>query len=140
MIYTLGNILNESIKDNPVKISKLIKAANKWKQYKLEKDITVRLSNDEIITIKKGFEWDLSSVPRIFWSVLPPDGDFIIGALIHDYLYQNKMFNRRFADREMYLWSEAVNGTMKLSLRRIDNIVRYIGVRLFGGFVWDKNK
>jgi len=138
MIYTLGNILNESIKDNPVKISKLIKAANKWKQYKLEKNITVRLSNDEVITIKKGFEWDLSSVPRIFWSILPPDGDFIIGALIHDYLYQNKMFTRRFADREMYLWSEAVNGTMNLSLRRIDNGVRYIGVRMFGWIVWKK--
>jgi hypothetical protein len=140
MIYTLNNILNESIKNNPVKISKLIKAANKWKQYKLEKDITLKLSNDKIIAIPKGFEWDLSSVPKIFWSILPPDGDFIIGALIHDYLYQNKMFTRSFADREMYLWNEAVNKTIKLSLKRIDNKIRYIGVRLFGNFVWNKNK
>ena len=136
MKYNLNNILEESKKDNPVKISKIIKASNKWKQYKLEKALIIELSNGMEITIPKGFEWDLSSVPRIFWSFLPPDGDFIIGALIHDYLYVSKKTSRKFADKEMLLWSNAVNGTMKISTRKIDNYIRYVGVRMFGWIVW----
>lgn len=113
----------------------------KWKQYRLLKPVHVKLSNGDKITIPEGFEWDLSSTPRIFWSMLPPDGDFEIASLIHDWAYQENYGTRRFADKEMYLWSKASNGTHKISLKNIDNKIRYIAVRLFGGLVWKhKNK
>jgi hypothetical protein len=140
MVYTLDNIYIESVKDNPVITSKIIGSSNKWKQYVLREDIKVMLSNKKTLSIPSGFEWDLSSVPRVLWPLLPPNGDFIIGALIHDYLYQNVMFTRAFADKEMLLWSKAVNGTKKISLKKIDNYTRYIGVRLFGWTVWGKQK
>lgn len=94
--------------------------------------------------------FDQSSTPRILWWLLPPDGDFIIGALIHDWLYQNKAFvikewfngnskkARKFADLEMLKWSRAVNGTNKISLQRIDNYTRYLGVKWFGWIYWNK--
>ena len=148
MIYNLDNIYEESIKNNPVWTSKKLRAS-KWKQYTLRKEINFELSNKTKITIPYGFEWDLSSVPRIFWAILPPNGDFIVGALIHDYLYQNskeiiKLFDgdskkaRKFSDKEMLKWSRAVNGTRNISLQKIDNYTRYYGVRVFGGLVWNK--
>ncbi len=137
MTYTLENIYNQSIINNPVKYSRIING-NKWNRYVLENDITIKLSNNDIITIPKGFKYDLSSSPRFLWSILPPDGDFAIGALIHDYLYVNKLYNRKFNDLEMLKWSKVMNGTRKISLRNIDNYTRYYGVRLFGWFVWNK--
>jgi len=142
--YTLQNILKESIEDNPVIIRRII-AGKKWHTYELMQSISVKLSDGRTIFLHKGFTWDLSSVPRIFWAILPPDGNFIIAALIHDFLYQNwkQMYwlwlmndPRKFADTEMLLWSKAMNGTKKLSLKKIDNYTRYYGVRLFGKTAW----
>lgn len=137
MIYTLENIYNQSIINNPVKYSRIINGTS-WNRYVLENDITIKLSNSDIITIPKGFKYDLSSSPRFLWSILPPDGDFAIGALIHDYLYVNKLYTRKFNDLEMLKWSVVMNGTRKISLKNIDNYTRYYGVRLFGWFVWNK--
>ena len=137
MTYTLENIYNQSIINNPVKYSRIINGTS-WNRYVLENDITIKLSNSDIITIPKGFKYDLSSSPRFLWSILPPDGDFAIGALIHDYLYENKLYTRKFNDLEMLKWSVVMNGTRKISLRNIDNYTRYYGVRLFGWFVWNK--
>ena len=137
MIYTLENIYNQSIINNPVKYSRIINGTS-WNRYVLEQEIKVKLSNNDIITIPKGFKYDLSSSPRFLWSILPPDGDFAIGALIHDYLYENKLYTRKFNDLEMLRWSIVMNGTRKISLRNIDNYTRYYGVRLFGWFVWNK--
>jgi hypothetical protein len=39
------------------------------------------------VTVPKGFTCDLTSIPRIFWSLLPPDGPYAFAAVIHDYLY-----------------------------------------------------
>ncbi len=135
MIYNLENIYNQSLINNPVKYSRIIKGT-KWNRYTLENDISIQLSNGEIINIPKGFKYDLSSTPRFLWTILPPDGDFAIAALIHDYLYVNKLYGRKFSDLEMLKWSIVMNGTRKISLKNIDNYTRYYGVRLFGGFVW----
>lgn len=151
MIYTLENIRRESLDDNPVIYSRNIWAKDNWKTHKLRRNIILRLSNGKVITIEDGFDWDRSSVPKFLWSILPPDGDFIIGALIHDWLYVNnnyiikEWFNgnskkaRKFSDKEMLLWSKAVNGTKKGSLKNLDNLIRYRGVRIFGGLLaWKK--
>lgn len=140
MIYTLENILEKSMIDNPLKLSRVIRATDKWCRYRLEKELNIQLSNGDIITIPKGFETDISSVPRIFWAMLAPDGDFAIGAIIHDYLYVNKLYNRQFNDREMLKWSKALYSTNRISIHNIDNHTRYHVVRLFGWYVWNKPK
>lgn len=138
IIYTLENINDLQKKFSIVYKAKVMGSNNKNK-YVLLKPLRFKLSNNYIITIPKGFIWDGSSTPRIFWSIVPPDGDFEIGALIHDYLYVNKKklnFKRKFADKEMLIWSDKVSGTKNISIRNIDNYIRYFFVRLFGGFVW----
>lgn len=115
--------------------------SNNKPTYRLLKGLNIQLSNDDLIRIPKGFEWDLSSVPRPLWGLLPPDGDFELASLIHDWLYINKITTRKFADKEMFLWSKAVSGTInKTSLRNFDNWLRYTAVKLFGWIVWNKGK
>ena len=123
--------------ENPVKMNRVY-GSNLINRYRLLEEIYVSLSNGYTILIPKGYTWDLSSVPRIFWWLLPPDGDFQIASLIHDYLYENKIGTRKNADKEMLKWSRVLSGTGKISLRNIDNYTRYIAVRLFGWIVWNK--
>ena len=140
MIYTLSNILEESVKSNPLGLSRILRASDKWSRYKLERSIIVRLSDGSLLHIPKGFETDISSVPRIFWAILAPDGDFALAAIIHDYLYVNKLFDRKFNDKEMLIWSKALYSTKRWSIHNIDNYTRYYFVRLFGWTVWNKPK
>jgi len=138
MIYTLENIKYEVMNSNPIKM-KRVYGNNSINNYELLEDVSFKLSNGFQITIPKGYKWDLSSVPRFLWWLLPPDGDFQIGALIHDFLYENNLQSRKFADQEMYKWSCTISGTKNLlSLRNLDNKIRLIGVRLFGWYVWNK--
>ena len=39
------------------------------------------------IVVPRGFVTDLASIPRPFWSWLPPDGPWAKAAVIHDFLY-----------------------------------------------------
>lgn len=135
MILTLYNIRYELMNDNPIKMRRVY-GSNKINRYELLEDISFELSNGHVITIPKGYVWDLSSVPRFLWSIFSPDGDFQVAALIHDYLYENNLYGRKFADKEMLLWSNAASGTKRKSFRNFDNKCRFYAVRLFGWYVW----
>lgn len=128
---------------------RLVRGNNTKPKYQLLEDLHIKLSNGFEITIPKGFIWDLSSTPRVIWWLLPPDGDFDLAYLIHDYLWieKEKMriefekqgldFTRKFTDDEMLLWANTTNSTRNVSLRNIDNKSRYYGVRAFGWLVWN---
>jgi len=127
-----------------------IRGNNSRPQYRLDVTLEIQLSNGINITIPKGFTWDLSSVPRLFWWVFAPDGDFELAYLIHDFLWINKEemathfeyydmnFNQKFTDDEMLKWAKVTNGTENISLRNIDNYTRYYAVRTFGWLVWNE--
>lgn len=139
-VVTLDTI-REQQEDYSVIVRRRVQNGNTRPRYRLEEPLTITLSDGGIIHIPYGFEWDLSSVPRFLWGLLPPDGTFEIASLIHDYLYITKLRSRKFADDEMLLWSKVVGGTQtKFTLRNLDNQVRYIAVRLFGWIVWNKRK
>lgn len=40
-----------------------------------------------VIEVPAGFITDFASVPRIFWRIFPPTGEYGKAAVIHDYLY-----------------------------------------------------
>jgi hypothetical protein len=42
------------------------------------------------ITVPQGFEFDLASVPRVFWWLIAPFELSISAPLIHDFLYQHR--------------------------------------------------
>ncbi|MGL5715709.1 MAG: DUF1353 domain-containing protein [Paraclostridium sp.] len=42
---------------------------------------------DYVMEVPVGFLTDLASVPKAFWSIVPPDGPYREAAVIHDFLY-----------------------------------------------------
>jgi hypothetical protein len=139
-MITLENVKHQFTIKNPI-IKSRVYGKNTINKYTLYKSIDIKLSTGMIITIPKGFKWDLASVPRFLWWLMSPDVDSEIAYLIHDYLYINKIGDRKFADKEMYVWAKVTNSTTnKLSARNIDNWLRYIAVRIFGNIIYKKNK
>ena len=60
------------------------------------------------ITVPAGFVTDFASIPRAFWTILPPTGKYGKAAVIHDYLYvmggdlPPDKFTKADADRIFY--------------------------------------
>lgn len=75
-----------------------------------------------------GFITDGASVPRVFWNILSPFGDYFGPAVIHDLLYspRNRRFTRAQADR-IFL-DAMIDAGVPFSRRR----VIYLAVRLGG--------
>jgi len=111
------------------------------KRWEVMKDIKLKISTGEEITIKAGFKTDLSSVPRFLWPLFPPYGDFLPAAIVHDWMYINDFKRgelgaekaRKFADYQMLFLSRKYNPK-----NPIDNYIRFIAVRLFGGLIYTK--
>jgi hypothetical protein len=140
MILTINNVKEVFTKKNPI-VKSRVYGKNTINKYTLINAISIQLTDGKVITIPKGFEWDLASVPKFLWWLMSPDVDSEIAYLIHDYLYINQTLPRKEADLEMYKWAVVTNGTKnKLSARNIDNWLRWKAVVLFGNSVYKKNK
>ncbi len=50
------------------------------------------------VDVAVGFVTDLTSVPSVFWSVLPKDGIYLHAAIVHDYSYWVQTGTREEAD------------------------------------------
>jgi hypothetical protein len=139
-MIALDNVESVLKEKNPI-IKSRVWGKNQINRYTLEEELTLQLSGGAIITIPKGFEWDLASVPRCIWWLMSPDVDSEIAYLIHDFLYINQTLPRKECDLEMYKWAKATNYTKnKLSARNIDNWLRWKAVVVFGNVVYKKNK
>lgn len=88
----------------------------------------------ERLIVPKDFITDLASVPRLFWSIYPPQGagkkqDYSAPAVLHDYLYDKTciyVVSRKEAD-DIFL--EAMTA---LKVGRFCKYILYYSVRLFG--------
>ena len=135
--------VKDSLINNLIRIT-IVYPMTRKSHFRLLQEICVTLSNKDVIIIPAGFQFDGSSAPRFLWWAMPSYGDFFIGALIHDYLYQTQYKHtelgykeaQKFADKEMLEWSNAVNN--KNIGKIIDNYLRYLAVRLFGKKVFRK--
>lgn len=87
--------------------------------------------SEQVITVPKGFVTDLASVPRAFWPVFPPHGEYAKAAVVHDYLYRFPSTSREFADS---VFDEAMGVLGVASWKRwlITTAVRLFGGRYFG--------
>lgn len=84
-------------------------------------------------TVPKGFVTDLASIPPIFWSVLPPDGDYAYAAILHDYLYWTQIYPKDQADSIL----KAVMTDFHVNKAKVTLI--YEGVHKFGDNAWNNN-
>lgn len=103
-------------------------------------DIKCHLSDGQIIIIPKGFTTDLMSIPRWLWSLLSPFDSALIGDIIHDFLYTDKINQinhfklniyqaQKFADEERNKWrnkitKEIPNNNLKIKNWLTNNILK----------------
>jgi hypothetical protein len=80
--------------------------------------------------IPKGYTTDFATIPQILWSLLPPIGKHNRAALLHDWLYDNKIGSRKKAD-DLFLKQMEIDG-----VNLITRYVMYLGVRLFAKPWW----
>ncbi len=85
-------------------------------------------------TIPAGFQTDFASVPKMFWSIIPPMGLYTIAAIAHDFLYWDKTYARKFADKVFKALMEFYK------VAKIKIIVMYAAVRIGGGRSYKKRK
>lgn len=85
----------------------------------------------ETITIPVGFVTDYASIPRIFWNIIPPDGDARFPAILHDYLYSLRGWEPCFKNRAQCdgLFLEAMR---HVGVNMVERLTVYSAVRCFG--------
>ncbi|EJQ4279471.1 DUF1353 domain-containing protein [Salmonella enterica] len=82
--------------------------------------------NSDVIEVPAGFVTDLASVPRIFWTILPPDGKYAKAAIIHDWMYDNALRTKKEADLIF------LDGMTVLGVPKWKRTIMYWAVRVFG--------
>jgi hypothetical protein len=85
------------------------------------------------VQVPIGFVSDLASIPRVFWSLLRPDGEYSYPAIIHDYLYWMQDRSRDACDLILKFGME----DFKISPVTVTTI--YQAVRVGGGSAWSEN-
>jgi hypothetical protein len=114
--------------------------------YQVEEDYTYVTKSldatDHTLTAVKGFKYDRSSVPRVFWLVIDKDSLSNVPPLFHDLLYQNggvlppnqivpfRTVTREEADN---LFFELM---IKSGVKRWRCVMAYQAVRKFSAFAW----
>lgn len=87
----------------------------------------------QAVSVPVGFVTDFASIPRVFWSVLRPDGSYTHPAIVHDYLYWTQTILREDADDIFRIMME----DFSIGAATVTTI--YSAVRLFGEAAWDNN-
>ena len=90
------------------------------------------------ITVPHGFITDLASIPRIFWSILPPFSRYTDGAIVHDFLYRRSGFvENAYHGDYRHLTRKECDGVLLEAMQdcntpRWQRVVIYRAVRWFG--------
>ena len=96
--------------------------------------MTCLFKKPRFITAPRGFVTDFASIPRPFWFLLPPTGDYGKAAVVHDWLYFAGTYSRRDAD---LVFLEAMKA---LGVNWLVRGVMYEAVRWFAGGSWRKHR
>jgi hypothetical protein len=85
------------------------------------------------VTVPPGFVTDFASIPRVFWSLLRPDGEYAYAAVVHDYLYWTQTRARDEADNIFKIAME----DFEIEAPKVKAI--YGAVRIGGQSAWNSN-
>jgi hypothetical protein len=85
------------------------------------------------VNVPTGFVTDFASIPRAFYSLLRPDGDYTYPAILHDYLYWTQQRSREESD-DVFRFAMI---DFQIGSVTIQTIFR--AVRAFGQSAWDDN-
>lgn len=102
-------------------------------EWTLAEPLSVILSNGKLMQIPVGYLTDFASVPRFLWSFISPIGQVNLPSIIHDYIYTEHNYSRKFGDDEFLKWMDFIAPHHKFK-----NRVMYCAVRIFGRPRWKK--
>ena len=88
----------------------------------------------QAVEVPAGFVTDFASIPRVFWSLLRPDGSYTYPAIVHDFLYWTQTRPRETADDEIFWYGMQDFGITRAMLTTI-----YQAVHQLGGPAWSGN-
>jgi hypothetical protein len=116
----------------------LKKSNKKYDKYELVEDCAVNLPFGKSVVIPKGYSTDFATVPQAFWSFCPPHGLAAMPSVVHDYMYDNRLFEdsmgermaRRYADLCFLVLMEKAN------VPKWQRVLYYYVVRTFAGPWW----
>ena len=100
------------------------------RKWKVSRSFTYYIGEEnskDFVTVPKDFESDLASIPRFFWRISPPDGNYSQSSVLHDYVYFKNLFPRKKCD-DIFEESMKVLGVPKWK-----RWLMYKAVRAFGG-------
>jgi len=86
------------------------------------------------VTAPVRFVTDFASIPRLFWSLLPPDGRYTYPAIIHDYLYWSQTTSKSDADEILRLAME------DFDIHKAVVTTIFEGVKFGGAAAWEENR
>ncbi|WP_372830986.1 DUF1353 domain-containing protein [Pontibacterium sp.] len=111
--------------------SELVISPKNGKEWVLREQLVYRSHEQcRVVNAHKGFICDLASIPRIFRPVFPVHGKHTRAAVIHDWLYRNKLGKRKEAD---LIFLEAME---ELGVSRFKRYTMYAAVRAGGWTYW----
>jgi hypothetical protein len=117
----------------PLKVE-LESNGKKWRLSEKFVVYTEQLGEEKVwIEVEEGFETDFASIPKIFMPFLEWKDKFNKAAVVHDWLYNTKKFNRKTADR-IFLELQ-----LALGINKFKAYLFYFIVRAFGWTHW-RNK
>lgn len=87
----------------------------------------------QAITVPVGFVTDFASIPQALQSIIRQHGNYILPAVVHDYLYWNQSCTRTQAD-QIFLLAMIENKVGAVHQRAIHG-----AVAIAGTFAWDAN-
>lgn len=115
-----------------------------WKVYQSFAYDIGALGSGRTVVIPQGFTTDFASIPKLLWTILPPNGQaYDRAAVVHDYLYRGGWITeagtRLLHYPERAEADSILNEAMAVSnVGRVKRWAIYEGVRVGGWVPWNK--
>ena len=108
-------------------------------RFELQQPLHFLLTGNRVVIVPAGYKTDFASVPPHLWGVFPSIGRHNHAAVIHDWLYDNRVFEdemgayqaRLFADREFLRIANQMGPK-----HRLRHYAMYQAIRWFGASAW----
>lgn len=101
-------------------------------RFAIDEDLDVMLIDGSKLTVPKGTISNGASVPKLFRGIYSNIGTYTLPAVLHDYLYENNLYDRKFADRQFLI------DMGKTNTNYFTKWLFYFIVRIFGGINYKK--
>jgi len=97
--------------------------------------VTLDKNEKLVFFVPDQFITDFASVPRIFWSLIPPaTGRHAKAAVLHDWLYYTALVDKDTADKIFYRLM------LEIGVPKVKALTMYLAVKYFGFEAWYRHR